>query len=150
MEGERLSLSRLISRRDAWLVLDTNASRSSAVVSQRSKTWREGNRNQDTGRTLEPRIGASHQEAWITNGAIPTEPSGKKLLGGTEKWSRKFDWWREKNRKATRQSQCSQSINRSILARGSNTGYTAAGVFSDRSFSLRDLDAGDVLVGAPQ
>lgn len=43
MEGERLSLSRFdFQKRHAWSVLDANASRSSAVVSQRSKTCRGG------------------------------------------------------------------------------------------------------------
>lgn len=42
-------------KRDCRLVLGTNASWSSAVVSQRSKTWKGGNRNQDTGSTVTSR-----------------------------------------------------------------------------------------------
>lgn len=122
MEGERLSLSRFdFQKRDAWLVLDANASRSSAVVSQRSKTCRggggeEGGKGgQDGGGTVSQFPGTGNAAPGSVN---PVRRRRRRVAGnclqGQESEAGETFHWR---RGEASQSPCNQSIdpsNRSI------------------------------------
>lgn len=112
MEGERLSLSRFdFQKRDAWLVLDANASRSSAVVSQRSKTCREGKRQ--SGQRRGDRFPGGNVAPGSVNpgGRRRRRVAGNCLQGQESEAGMTFHWRKARCQKV---DLINQSINRSV------------------------------------